>query len=497
MKNKKYQEAKLKSISVRANYFALLVSVASIVGAVMFLLLIQYHARQDAYHQVEARARVLGYVFGEQVQFYRRIFQRLAERQEVNDLLFLENEATASEWAQRQNRLLPDSVGMALVTDQGKLLGNPGEQYIGKICLEDLRTRIRGKKLLEPPVHRSIPRYAHFDLITDIRGPDGKLNGMLFASISIEAIQSALDKIVQKGESIELLDTKKNVFVSAGTRTGKENFVTLSQAVPNTDWTMKLAFDVPSPPPFYYWSSAGIILAAILFSGSVLYLMRFSLRGLVGEMNSIRSGLERIVTGTFDGSLPSPRFRETADAMPAIESISKMIYDRNQLLKQISETDELTELFNRRRMLYELKRVIAQASRGVKATVVSLDLDHFKPINDHYGHAVGDTVLQAFATALMASRRGSDIVGRMGGDEFVAILIEPTESADAWYQRLSQNFAKQLKEIESADKVSGCTISAGAISVLPDDSNPEMVLKKVDTALYRAKGEGRARLVSL
>jgi len=214
-------------------------------------------------------------------------------------------------------------------------------------------------------------------------------------------------------------------------------------------------------------------------------------------MNNIRSGLERIVTGTFDGSLPSPRFRETADAMPAIESISKMIYDRNQLLKQISETDELTELFNRRRMLYELKRVIAQASRGVKATVVSLDLDHFKPINDHYGHAVGDTVLQTFATALMASRRGSDIVGRMGGDEFVAILIEPTESADAWYQRLSQNFAKQLKEIESADKVSGCTISAGAISVLPDDSNPEMVLKKVDTALYRAKGEGRARLVSL
>jgi diguanylate cyclase (GGDEF)-like protein len=319
----------------------------------------------------------------------------------------------------------------------------------------------------------------------------------LFASISIEAIQSALDKIVQKGESIELLDTKKNVFVSAGTRTGKENFVTLSQAVPNTDWTMKLAFDVPSPPPFYYWSSAGIILAAILFSGSVLYLMRFSLRGLVGEMNSIRSGLERIVTGTFDGSLPSPRFRETADAMPAIESISKMIYDRNQLLKQISETDELTELFNRRRMLYELKRVIAQASRGVKATVVSLDLDHFKPINDHYGHAVGDTVLQTFATALMASRRGSDIVGRMGGDEFVAILIEPTESADAWYQRLSQNFAKQLKEIESADKVSGCTISAGAISVLPDDSNPELVLKKVDKALYRAKGEGRARLVSL
>jgi hypothetical protein len=80
-------QQKLKSISVRANYFALLVSIASIVGAIMFLLLIQFHARQDAHHQIEARARVLGYVFGEQVQFYRRIFQRLAERQEVNDLL--------------------------------------------------------------------------------------------------------------------------------------------------------------------------------------------------------------------------------------------------------------------------------------------------------------------------------------------------------------------------------------------------------------------------
>jgi diguanylate cyclase (GGDEF)-like protein len=490
-------QQKLKSISVRANYFALLVSIASIVGAIMFLLLIQFHARQDAHHQIEARARVLGYVFGEQVQFYRRIFQRMAERQEVNDLLFLENEATASDWAQKQNRLLPDSVGMALVTAQGKLLGNPGEQYIGKVCLEDLRTRIRGDKLREPPVHRTIPRYAHFDLITDIRDPEGTLSGMLFASISIDAIQSTLNNIVQQGETVEILDTKNHVFVAAGNKTNQKNIVTLSRAVPNTNWTMKLSFNVPSPPPFYYWSSAGIIFAAVLFSGSVLYLIRFSLSGLIGEMNSIRGGLERIVTGTFDGSLPSPQFRETADTMPAIERISKMIYDRNQLLQQISETDELTRLFNRRRMLYELKRVIAQASRGVKATVVSLDLDYFKPINDRYGHAVGDKVLQAFAAALMESRRSADVVGRMGGDEFIAILIEPSETADAWYQRLSQNFAKQLQEIGSPEQSLQCTISAGAITLVAEDSNTETVLKRADVALYRAKEEGRARLVSL
>lgn len=473
-------------------------STASILGAVLFLLLIQMNARQDAHHQIEARARVLTQVFSEQVQFYRRIFQRLAERQEVSDLLFLDNEAAASDWAIKQNRMLPDSVGMALVTANGSILGKPGEHYVGKTCLQDLKKRVKGQKISEPPVHLVIPRYAHFDLISEIRDASGKLDGMLFASISTDAIKSLLEKIVQPGEVVELRTGQEKVFLATGEKAQLKNAITLTRNVPNTDWSMRLSFSVPSPPPFYYWSSIGIILAAVAFSGSVLYLIRFSLTGLVGEMNSVRQGLTKIISGTFDGALPSPRFRETADTLPAIERISKMIYERNQTLQQISETDELTELYNRRRMLHELKRAIAQASRGVEAMVVSLDLDRFKLINDTHGHAVGDQVLQAFAAALTSTRRGSDVVGRMGGDEFIAILIEPAESAEAWYRRLSENFAERLEQTGLKELAKGCSISAGAISLSSEHiNNIQAALKHADMALYRAKGEGRAKLVTL
>jgi diguanylate cyclase (GGDEF)-like protein len=490
------QEQRLKSISVRANYIALMVSIASIVGAVLFLLLIQLNARQEAHLQIEARARMLTYVFGEQVQFYRRIFQRLAERQEVIDLLFLDNEVDAVDWSKKQNRLLPDSVGMALVTSEGRLLGNPAEHYVGKVCLLELKDRVAGKKIAEPPVHTAMPKYAHFDFVTEIRGENKNLEGMLFASISTDAIQTLLENIVRDGEVVELRDGHGQVFLATGNKSTLENAVTLSRPVPNTGWTMRLSFNVPATPLFYYWSSIGIIVAALMFAMSVIYLMRYSLNGLMGEMNSIRHGLISIIAGTFDGALPRPRFKETADTLPAIERISKMIYERNQVLQQISETDELTGLYNRRRMMHELKRVVAQSARGVNAMVVSMDLDHFKHINDKYGHATGDKVLEAFAQAMKETRRDSDIVGRFGGDEFIAVLIEPSESAEAWYQRLSENLQKRLENIEGIDATIECSISAGAISLKGmEKTSVEEVLKLVDDALYAAKADGRARLV--
>ncbi len=489
---------KLNSISARVNYFALLVSIASIIGAIAYLVLIQQHTQQDARHEVDSRGRVLTNVVGEQVQFYRRIFQRLSERPEVGDLLFLQNESSAAEWAKNQNRLLPDSVGMALITRDGKVLGNPAEHYIGKECLTEMGKRLQGEKLPGPPIHEGIPKYAHFDLTTLIRDADGQSLGMLFASISTSAVKQAMSKIVRDGEVVEISDAHGHTFVSAGGEDILKNPVTLVRPIPHTNWAMKISFNVPPAPAFYYWISASIIFAAILFSGTVIYLIRSLSNGLIGEMNSVHYGLKKIITGTFSGFLPRPRYQETAEVLPAIEELSNLIYKRNQNLTQISETDELTKLFNRRRIMHELKRTVSQATRELKAIVVLLDLDDFKPINDEYGHDVGDRVLVAFADALLETRRGSDVVGRLGGDEFIAILIEPGEDAEAWYKRLNHRYAAVLDQLGSPLSSHKSTISAGAALLNKTSaSTVESVLKKADTALYQAKKNGRAQLVTI
>jgi diguanylate cyclase (GGDEF)-like protein len=487
----------LKSISARANTFSLLVVVASIVGTTLFLLVFQQHTRQDAEHKVDARARVLTYVLEKQIGIYRRIFKRLSERPELTEILSLQDGDFATKWSQSRNRLLPDSVGMGLFTIEGSLLGKPADHYIGKSCLREMKLRVQGATLPQPPVHNTKPRFRHFDLITNIKHSDGSRAGLLFASISTEVLKSTLGQLLQQGEAIELRDGNNVVLAKIGNIDPSTDAVTVTRPVDKTDWTLNASLIVPPPPPFYFWGGFWIVFAAMLVSGSIIYLMRSFLSGLIGEMESIRTGLEKIVSGKFDGSLPKPAFRETADVNAAIERISNLIFRQNQNLTEISETDELTGLFNRRRILHEMKRQLSLATLGAKTIVVLMDLDNFKVINDKHGHAVGDQVLKAFSDALLKTRRGSDLVARMGGDEFIAILIDSSADTGAWNERLTEAFRNNMKQAMLLED-EYCTISAGAL-VLDSRSGetPESILLRVDNALYKAKENGRSQMVTL
>lgn len=168
---------------------------------------------------------------------------------------------------------------------------------------------------------------------------------------------------------------------------------------------------------------------------------------------------------------------------------------KEKLLK-MAITDELTGLVNRRyfmgRLLHEYERTKRYES---VFTVLMIDLDYFKKINDTYGHQAGDTVLRAVSDAMKLSLRLSDIVGRIGGEEFAVILPE-TEISSAII--IAERLRKRVEALDIPHKDCSIkiTISVGASASSMDDLSIDDVLQRSDSALYRAKENGRNRIYS-
>ncbi len=166
-----------------------------------------------------------------------------------------------------------------------------------------------------------------------------------------------------------------------------------------------------------------------------------------------------------------------------------------QLREQVMR-DPLTGMYNRRYLDDALQREIARAIReGAPLSLLMVDIDHFKRVNDTYGHPVGDEVLKTLAGILRSEARRSDVACRYGGEEFVLLLPKMNlESALARAERWRQMFAEMEVPVESG-KVR-CTLSVG-IAVFPQHGNSaDDLLRNGDRALYLAKALGRNRVVT-
>ena len=161
--------------------------------------------------------------------------------------------------------------------------------------------------------------------------------------------------------------------------------------------------------------------------------------------------------------------------------------------RHAASTDHLTGLLNRRAFLENaLKLCARQAGRNEPVTLMMFDLDHFKSINDRFGHAVGDEALRVFADTIRKSMRASDVIGRLGGEEFAAIVAEPMDLTTQIAERVRASFEITGKVI--AGQVVGGTVSIGAATAADVVTNIDALIARADAALYRAKGEGRNRL---
>ena len=181
------------------------------------------------------------------------------------------------------------------------------------------------------------------------------------------------------------------------------------------------------------------------------------------------------------------RLRQEIDRRLMVEDQLK---NQNEMLEELAVTDRLTGLFNRIKLDQSLQDEVKRFERYKKPfSIMIMDIDHFKKINDTYGHQAGDEVLKKFATILMENLRNVDIIGRWGGEEFLIICPET-----------SLVFAAQVAE-KLREKIESCrfhqdirvTASIGISEILADERETDLI-QRADNALYLAKESGRNRI---
>jgi diguanylate cyclase (GGDEF)-like protein len=185
---------------------------------------------------------------------------------------------------------------------------------------------------------------------------------------------------------------------------------------------------------------------------------------------------------------------ELAEITRQLNQKNRELEKANAVISRLMNTDPLTDLANRRYFQEILIRSLSFAARkNSPLSLVMADLDHFKSVNDRYGHDQGDQVLIAFSRLLKEHSRTEDLPARFGGEEFLVLLPGTNlQEADVFAERIRL----RLMEIRFQPGPERITASFGVTSSTRGDT-PESLIKRVDTALYQAKGAGRNRVVLL
>jgi len=248
-------------------------------------------------------------------------------------------------------------------------------------------------------------------------------------------------------------------------------------------------------------AAATLLAAAIAWWGVELLILR-RIRGLLDAANRVRGGDFSVRTYLSHGKGEISQLGAAFDAMA--ETLQQRDTElRNAMLELHAQatTDPLTRLSNRRQLSELLPREVMRARRADgkmgngKLAALLIDLDHFKKINDTFGHKAGDLVLEEVGRLLRALVRGSDIACRYGGEEIALILPETPlktaiERADTIRAKISG-----LRLVHEERAIGAVTASIG-VAIFPDHANDgEALLRAADAALYRAKDAGRDRVV--
>lgn len=213
---------------------------------------------------------------------------------------------------------------------------------------------------------------------------------------------------------------------------------------------------------------------------------------LMSKIEGLDCGADEYLTKPYDMGELQARIR----SMLRIKQLNDSLRNANRQLEELSVTDELTKLYNRRYINKKLDDEFRRAVRYKRPlSVIMFDADHFKSVNDTYGHAFGDVVLKDIAAIILETARLVDICGRFGGEEFIAILPD-TDIENAFV--VADRIRKKVEEHEFKDATNSIrrTVSVG-ISSLPDDlmNDQFTLIEWADKGLYYAKEHGRNQTV--
>ncbi len=234
-------------------------------------------------------------------------------------------------------------------------------------------------------------------------------------------------------------------------------------------------------------TAIGIVIALVLGIGLLAYRLGLF---VVGPLDRLTAGAKAVAGGDLAIEVPATEGGEMGYLARVFNDMVKRLRESRDELERLSIIDALTKLYNRRYLMTRLDEEGRRARRVDRPfSLLMMDVDHFKKVNDTYGHQAGDEVLAGVAAVLQESTREVDCAARYGGEEFVMLLPEtPIAGALDVAERIRTRLAQETFPGGAV------TLSIGVAEFPADGETPEFVLRAADAALYRAKRDGRDRV---
>jgi len=419
------------------------------------------------------------------------------------------------------------------------LVSNRAEVPVVNLPPQWLQELESGKPIIGPPYNDPVLGRRVITLAEEIKSSENRRLGILATKIDLGSLYQIFKRRLAEGaDELYLANTKGEIIVASSSfldRINRSAFVAgvldadtrfpdnpteytsrhghqvlgLGVRIPNTDWSV--VAEIKKADAYAEIVRMGelttlIVVLLLVAMGLFAYLLGHSivkpLQRLSGEAGKVASGNLQVdipVQGNSEISYLTQVFNHmVASLQRGQEEISQAheaLIEKNRELHQLSITDSLTGIFNRKHVmdLFDMEFIRTQRY-GTPFSVLIADLDHFKAVNDTYGHLAGDSVLRSIAKAMVESVRACDHIGRYGGEEFVVVL--PNTGIDGAMDMAERIRRKiRLVTFNNDGQEFSMTLSIGLAVCHDDDNSVEAILKRADDALYRAKANGRDQAI--
>lgn len=366
---------------------------------------------------------------------------------------------------------------------------------LGNACLMLLYRIRRADVPFMVEYHGQQATNRHIDVLYAIPAPADDPAGFLLLRVPARHIEAILAPSAPPAGALMLtqLDVTATVSTIAKFGDAAPGAARISEPIANAPWEIVM-WTASEPAPAWAGGRAlvpTIVLMAALFVPlvtlvAVLYRInratRHDIKSLLRIFEDIRQGNMRV-----DYPLVLAEFREAFDTL---KNSGRQIVKQHQHFRQMGLVDHLSQLYNRRAFEERLEHLFnLRAARG-PSSVLIIDVDHFKSVNDRFGHDAGDVLIMAFSRALKKLVRHSDFVARLGGDEFCVIFsYTPIDQAVPLVRRLREQLPAAIRLTDDYEHQMRWT--GGLSAIAKEDTKMQQVLWRADQALLKAKESGR------
>ncbi|MDO8595535.1 MAG: diguanylate cyclase [Sulfuricaulis sp.] len=390
--------------------------------------------------------------------------------------------------------MLPGAVAVRLLP-RNSAGTTPPVETLDRACLDFIRRVSMANTPAAPEFHAIGAPSEHYDMAVAVRDENQKPAGYLLASFTRAPLQSVIELALPPGGYMELQQPvagNPSQTVLAVGEAASANTAAVTSALGDSRWTLMFqSGEVPSAilsgnRIFYF----AFILLALLVIVVVLFRLyrqtagavRHDIRSLIRMFRDLREGSVRV-----DYPMALHEFAEIFDYL---RDRGQKLVEEKQKLKDMGLMDHLSQLGNRRHFEERLKELFEASKANGPSSVLMIDMDYFKKVNDIHGHDAGDALIVGFANALRKVVRQTDVLVRLGGDEFCIIYAyAPLAKATALVERLRKQLPREI--LLTKGVIHPLRWTGGLSTMYDKDTKPDDVLWRADQALLQAKEGGR------